>query len=136
MTESNKIQPRPTNVSAPFWEACREDKLRIQQCQSCANFQFYPRIMCSHCGSRSLEWQAVSGQGKIASFTVVRRGVSAAYEGPYVVALIDLDEGPRMMSQILTDNPDGAALRVGAPVTAIFENWSEETKVALFELDE
>ena len=67
---------------------------------------------------------------------MVRRGVSAAYEGPYVVALVDLDEGPRMMSQILVDNPDEAALCVGAPVNAVFKNWSEETKVALFELDE
>ena len=92
--------------------------------------------MCSHCGSQSLKWQTASGRGKIASFTVVRRGVSAAYEGPYVVALIDLDEGPRMMSQILIDNPDGAALGVGAAVSAVFKNWSEETKVAVFKIEE
>ena len=136
MSDPIKIQPRPTDVSAPYWQGCQEDELRLQQCERCSNYQFYPRIMCSHCGSRELTWQTTSGVGKIASFTVVRRGVSAAYEGPYVVALIDLNEGPRMMSHVLVDNPDDERLRVGASVTAAFQSWSEETKVAVFRLDE
>ena len=83
--------------------------------------------MCSHCGSRALNWRAVSGKGRIASFTVVRRGVSSAYEAPYVVALIDLQEGPRMMSQIVELNPDTTDLRVGAEVEVSFAVWFFDT---------
>lgn len=77
----------------------------------------------------------MSGQGRIASFTIVRRSVSDAYPAPYVVALVDLDVGPRLMSQIVIDDPDSESLKVGAAVSAVFEKWSEEANVVLFKLD-
>jgi uncharacterized OB-fold protein len=134
MAEPQKIQPRPTAVSAPYFEGCRAGELRLQLCGACGRYQFYPRIVCSHCGADEVRWQAASGAGRIASFTVVRRGVSAAYEAPYIVALIDLAEGPRMMSQIVHIDAEDARLRIGASVCIEFQAWSDEIDLPVFRL--
>jgi len=134
MSEVTKIQPKPTFVSEPYWQGCRDKELSLQFCNSCNKHQFYPRIICATCGNSELEWQKASGHGTIGSFTVVRRGVSEAYTAPYVVALIDLEEGVRMMSQVLTSNPDDSRLRVGANVTVAFVAWSTEMMVPVFTL--
>ena len=130
----NRILPRPTELSRPYWDGCGEGILRLQQCLECSRFQFYPRIICSHCGSSQLHWQVASGRGVIASFTIVQRGISAAYPAPYVVALIDLEEGPRMMSQVI--DPDPRRLHIGAPVDVAFESWSEGIKLPVFRLSD
>ena len=88
--------------------------------------------MCTDCGSDKMEWKAASGAGRIASYTIVRRGISKAYDAPYVVALIDLEEGPRMMSNIVCERPD--ELEVGAAVAVRFEKWSEELMLPVFSL--
>ena len=74
----------------------------------------------------------MSGKGTIASYTVVRRAVSEAFTAPYVIALIDLVEGPRMMSQIVDTEPE--ALAVGQTVSVAFEAWSEDIKLPVFKL--
>ena len=129
-----KILPPETEVSRPFWEGCREGELRLQRCGSCGEYQFYPRIICSHCSSSELSWEVVSGLGKVASFSVVQRAISPAYIAPYVVALIDLDEGPRMMSSIVGCEPEDVS--VGAAVRVTFEQWGPEHTLPVFELTE
>lgn len=119
--EFKKTLPPDTELSRPFWEGCRENELRLQYCSDCSQFQFYPRIFCSHCDGEALSWQVVTGRGRIASFTIVRRGISRAYQTPYVVALIDLDEGPRMMSGVVGCEPEKVA--VGNAVDVQFEDW-------------
>ena len=136
MSDPQKIQPRPTAVSEPYWAGCREGELRLQNCQSCRSTQFYPRLMCASCGSRDLAWVTASGVGRIASFTVVRRGVSAAYEAPYVVALVDLAEGPRMMSQISNCDADDPRLEIGAAVEVEFREWSSDVTMPVFRLSD
>jgi uncharacterized OB-fold protein len=74
----------------------------------------------------------VSGKGTIVSYTVVRRAVSEAFTAPYVIALIDLVEGPRMMSQIVDTEPE--ALAVGQSVSVAFEAWSDDIKLPVFKL--
>jgi hypothetical protein len=86
----------------------------IQRCGGCAKHVFYPRVLCPHCGSARLEWVAPSGRGTVYSTTVVRR--KAADGGDYNVALVDLEEGPRMMSRVVTVTPD--AVRIGMIVKA------------------
>jgi uncharacterized OB-fold protein len=125
-----KILPPDTELSRPFWEGCSESQLRLQHCSDCDRFQFYPRIVCSHCDSDSLSWRAVSGRGSVASFTIVRRGISRAYEAPYVVALIDLEEGPRMMSNVVDCEPESVA--VGDAVDVKFEAWSSDHTLPVF----
>lgn len=125
-----KTLPPDTELSRPFWEGCRASELRLQHCNDCDRFQFYPRFICSHCNSDVLSWRAVSGQGRVASFTVVRRGISRAYEVPYVVALIDLDEGPRMMSSVVGCDPE--AVTVGDIVNVQFESWGADHTLPVF----
>lgn len=134
-TTPAKIQPRPTAVSEPYWQGCRDNELRLQFCPRCNQYQFYPRIVCSGCGSKELEWRQATGKGNIASFTVVRRGVSEAYTAPYVVALIDLEEGVRMMSQVMTSDPDDGTLLVGAKVSVDFAQWSDDIAAPVFRLN-
>lgn len=127
-----KSIPRPTPTEQPFYDACAEGKLLLQRCESCGNLLFYPRTHCDACQSERLVWETASGAGTIASYTVVRRGVSADFEAPYVVALIDLAEGPRMMSQIVDTDPD--ALAVGLSVKVDFAAWSEDITLPVFRL--
>ena len=79
-----------------------------------------------------LQWVRASGQGTVASFTIVRRGISKAYPAPYVVALIDLEEGPRMMSNIIEAEPEQVS--IGAAVSVDLQHWSEGTTLPVFRL--
>ena len=103
----------------PGPEKIYQDKLaqgifEIQRCSACAKHVFYPRVVCPHCGDERLEWTAPSGRGTVYSSTVIRR--KPADGGDYNVALVDLAEGPRMMSRIVTSAPD--AVRIGMAVKA------------------
>jgi uncharacterized protein len=129
---SIKPIPAPTLETAPFWEACRHHQLRIQRCSDCRQYQFFPRLYCSKCFSELLEWVYVSGRAKVLSFTIVRRPVSAAFadEVPYVVAVVTLDEGPQMMTNIVGCAPD--EVTIGMPVEVIFEDWTDTISIPKF----
>jgi uncharacterized OB-fold protein len=131
---AGKRLPRPTALSAPYWEGCREGKLLIQRCTACGKHQFYPRNICTACTDGDLEWVASSGRGAIRSFTVIRHPVSRAYadEVPYALALVQLEEGPTMMSSLLDCDPD--TVETGAAVEVAFEQWSEEITMPKFRL--
>ena len=131
-TDMARILPPETELSRSYWEGCRLGELRLQRCNSCSEYQFYPRIVCSHCDGRALSWEAVSGRGHIASFTVVRRGISKAYAAPYIVVLVDLEEGPRLMSNLVGCEPEAAA--VGAAVEVKFEAWGADSVLPVFQL--
>src|SRR5450759_1750095 len=97
----------PTPIVNPdsqaYWDGARQDRLMIRKCKTCGELHFMPRYLCPSCWSTELEWIQASGYGKVHSFTVIRRPSlpSFAERVPYVVALIDLDEGPRMLANIL-----------------------------------
>ena len=97
----------------------------IQRCGACAAHVFYPRLYCTHCGSRTLHWVAPSGQGTVYATTVVRRSVEEG--GDYNIALIDLAEGPRMMSRVVGLAPD--AIKIGLKVSACIEREGEQNLV-------
>jgi uncharacterized OB-fold protein len=107
--------PVPDAVTQPFWEGVAEGVLRLQRCGTCGRHVFYPRAVCPFCMSAELAWVEASGVGRVHSFTVVHRA-PAEYrdEVPYVVALVDLDEGVRMMTRLVDVEP--AAVRVDMPV--------------------
>lgn len=107
--------------SAPYWQGARHDKLMLRRCKACGTVHFMPRYLCPSCWSNDLEWFEAKGKGTVHSFSIIRRASSAAYATrvPYVVALIDLDEGPRMMSNIV--GPDALDVAIGDPVAVQFE---------------
>ena len=105
-------------LNQAYFDGVAEGQLRIQQCGDCGSHQFYPRVVCKHCGSEHSHWVVASGQGKVSSFSVVRRGVSADFPAPYIVALITLVEGVTMMSHVVDVDPDQVAS--GMAVTVAF----------------
>jgi uncharacterized OB-fold protein len=104
--------PIPTTISEPFWAAVRRGQFMLQRCEDCGRWVFYPRAHCPHCWGSHLQWQAASGRGVVKSFSAIHRPGHFAWAeaAPYVVALIELDEGPTMLSQLLLANPQDAAL--------------------------
>lgn len=133
MAEYNRPLPVPDGDTAPYWEAAREGRLMIQRCGGCDRHVFYPRSICPHCGSVELEWVQASGRGTVYSYTVVHRAPSPAFKEdvPYVVALIDLDEGVRMMSNILAPPGD---VKIGARVEVVFDPVTPEITLPKFRL--
>ena len=124
--------PRPTPETEAYWQGCRNHELLLQRCTRCNEFQFYPRTICSHCMNGDLVWVKASGHGQIKTFTIVRRPVSEAYAAdvPYVVALIQLDEGPTMMSNVVQCDPN--VIQIGDSVQVLFDDWSEEVSIPKF----
>lgn len=118
--------------SRVYWDGARQGRLMIRKCKACGAMHFLPRYLCPACWSAELDWIQASGHGTVHSFTVIRRAPLPAFAGrvPYVVALIDLDEGPRMMANILGD--DALQTRIGDRVEVRFEERGEGAKVPQF----
>jgi uncharacterized OB-fold protein len=129
MSEYTKPLPKPTPTSQPFWDAARRHQLSLQRCAACGKFIYYPRERCPHCFSDRLEWKGVSGRGKVYSYTVVRRASSRAFAEPYVLAIVELDEGPRMTSNIVAA-PE--SVKVGMPVAVYFDDVTPERTLVKF----
>jgi len=89
-------------TTEPFWRACAEHRLTVQRCKGCGAHQLYPRPFCLACEATALEWVEASGDGVIYSLTTVRIPVIEALEPPYMLALVDLDEGPRLLTNIVS----------------------------------
>jgi uncharacterized protein len=90
-------------MSAPFWAAASERKLLIQRCAACRAHQFYPRPLCVACGALDVRWVQAKGEGTVYSMTTVRVPVTPELPPPYVVALVELDEGPRLLTNLVGD---------------------------------
>ncbi len=118
--------------SQPFWQAAREHRLAIMRCRDCRRAFFYPRALCPHCHSDAVEWMKASGRGTIYTFTIARRGAGPAFKAdvPYVIALVELEEGPRLMTNIVTS--DVASVRIGQAVKAIFDDVTDEVTLVKF----
>ena len=131
-------KPRPAPVldsdSEEFWKATTEGRFLVQRCQDCDRFQYYPRARCARCLG-PVECVEASGKGAVYSFTVIHQNFSRAFKHliPYVVALIDLEEGPRLMTNVVGCEPGDVT--IGAPVQVRFESVSDEASIPLFELD-
>ena len=120
----------------PFWDAARDHRLLIPCCRSCGKHHFYPRELCPHCHSDDLEWVYARGEGEIYSYTIARKpaGPVFAADVPYVIALIALDEGPRMLTNIVTS--DVEQVRIGDRVTVSFEDVTADLTLPKFKRDQ
>lgn len=132
---STRPAPNPTRTTAPYWELARRSKLVIQQCGYCHRYQFYPRPFCISCLSDKVEWVESNGTGAIYTFTVVHRAPNEYFSGktPYVVAAVDLDEGVRLVTNIV--NFSAQNVRCGARVRVVFEEITGEISLPQFLVD-
>lgn len=125
--------PLPTPESRPFWEAARRHELALPRCRTCTRYHYYPRATCPHCLSADLEWRAVSGRGRLHTYTVVHRGSKGfPLPTPYVMAVVELDEGPRMMTNLVGVPADPAQLSIGMPVEVTFADVTAEIALPHF----
>ena len=104
-------------TTEPFWAGCRERRLMIQRCEACGRHQFYPRPFCLTCESSDVAWVQASGEGHIYSMTTIRVPADPSIPPPYVVAIVELTEGPRLLSNI-----EGGPAAIGDPVAL---RWRE-----------
>lgn len=128
----HKPLPQPSPISLPYWAAAKRHKLALQRCASCEKFIFYPRAICPHCGSENLAWREASGRGIVYTFTVARRPTMRPFEPdvPYVIAIVELEEGPRMTTNIVGCTPE--SVHVGMAVQAAFDDVTPEVTLVKF----
>ena len=133
MSDATWTRPLPEAdaVSRPFWEGCGRGELLIQRCPACGHRQFYPRAACTACGETP-EWERASGRGVVHTFTVIRQNHAKPFrdELPYVVAIVELEEGVRLMTN-LTDCPV-EDVSVGLPVEAHFVSIDDDLAAPFF----
>jgi uncharacterized protein len=112
-------EPVVNAETAPFWDAAADERLVLPRCRSCGGYVWYPRAHCPACHGTDLEWVEVSGRGRIYSFSIVRRAREDwADVTPFALAYVELDEGPRVMTNVVTDDP--GSLEVDQVVEVVF----------------
>ena len=137
MTAARPAVPKPRPVPTPetqfYWDRAADEELWLPHCDSCDQVFWYPRAHCPHCWSSAVSWVRASGRGRLASYVVNHTphpGYAAG--GPYVIALVELAEGVRLMANLVEVEPDPARLPVGLPVEVVFEDRGEGLKVPQF----
>jgi uncharacterized OB-fold protein len=128
----NKPIPNPTPETAPYWQGCAEGELRLQHCEDCGHVQFPPRRLCSGCFSQAVLWRKAAGTGTLRSWSMVTSPADPAFAGevPFMSALIELDEGPTMLSVVRNCAPESA--HIGMRLEVEFEQRSEQIAVPYF----
>ena len=132
MTEAARPIPEITDELRPFFEAAREHRLVVERCPDCKTLRFPARPICSRCLGRRSEWIPVSGRGTVYSFNVMHQVYHPGFaaEVPYSVVLVELEEGVRILSNVVDCPP--AELRIGLPVEVVFERLSDEVTLPKF----
>ena len=132
MSEPTRIEPPADEVSEPFWEATRDGRLLVQWCLDCDGPVFFPRAVCPRCLGTALEWRPSHGTGTVYAGTVEHRPQNPmmADRAPYVVALVDVDDGWRMLTGVVGCDPDEVV--VGMRVTVTWEALSDGRRLPLF----
>jgi hypothetical protein len=132
MPEFKKPIPVPSSESKPYWEGLRQHQLLIPRCNACRRYWFPPSTNCPHCTSSDFTWTPVSGRGKVFTYVVYHRVYHPGFadQVPYTVALVELEEGPRMISNIVGIPPDQVACEM--PVHVIYEDVADNVTLPKF----
>jgi len=132
LAEYTGALPTPTPETKPYWDALKEHRLLIQRCKECQRAYFYPRPFCPRCFSFNVEWFEASGRGKLYSFVINHRPAPGFGPEPYVIAVVELDEGPRMMTNLVDVEPDPDKINCDMPVRIVYEDVTAEVTLPKF----
>ena len=129
------VVPAVTERTAPYWDAAREGRLVVQECESCREVWHPPLPRCPHCHAQALGWRDVSGDGIVYSYTVVRHPTHFAFAGkiPYILAIVELAEGPRLVTALTGIEP--GEVHVGLAVRVVFRPVTDTVTLPYFEPD-
>ncbi len=132
MSEYKKPLPVIQPWSKEFWKGSKQHKLLIQECNDCGIKIFYPRLHCPDCWSSNLGWSQACGRAKVYSYTITLAGVEEKFaeDLPYVLAMVDLEEGIRMLTRIVECKPE--EVKIGMDVEVTFEDVTEDISLPLF----
>jgi hypothetical protein len=124
-----------TPEARPYWDGAREGRLMVPRCRACGQAFFYPRVLCPFCASRDIEWIQASGRGRLYSFAIAHQIGNKAFRVtmPVVLALVELEEGPRLLTNLVNVAPDPATIRCDMPVEVVFEKQTDEISLPLFQ---
>jgi uncharacterized OB-fold protein len=130
--ETARPLPDITELTAPYWAALRERRLAVQRCDGCGTLRFPPEVGCFECGSRESSWAEMSGRATLWSWTVAHPPLLPffAERAPWPVAVVQLDEGPRMVTNVLDLDP--AAYEPGISLVVDFEDVADDVTLAVF----
>jgi uncharacterized OB-fold protein len=128
---ADKRHTGPLPIAQPesefYWQKAKERELWLRQCRECGTIYFYPRDICPACFSRSTTWIRSSGRGTLYSFSIVHRAPAPIFRDgvPYVVAIVELEGGARLPTNLVGIEPDPAKIRVGMAVEVVFEEVAD-----------
>jgi uncharacterized OB-fold protein len=124
--------PTPDSETQPFWDAARDGRLLLKRCRSCRRAHYYPRPFCPFCWSRDVDWEEASGNATLYTYSIVHRNDLPPFgeRVPYVAAVVDLEEGPRAMTNIVEAELD--ALKIGMPLRVQFRPISDQFTIPVF----
>jgi uncharacterized OB-fold protein len=127
-----KPLPHIDEEMRPWWEAAQRHELYIQKCRDCGDLRFHPRALCTNCMSARTEWLRCSGRGKIYTFTVTYQNGSSGFRDslPYVLAWVELEEGVKMLTNIVDCPPD--QVKIDQRVEAVFDDVTPDVTLVKF----
>jgi uncharacterized OB-fold protein len=127
-----KPVPTPSKESQPYWDSARDHALRLQKCAGCGAFRFPPSPVCPECWGKSFAWEPISGRGKIYTFCTYRRLYHPGFgdDLPYVLAVIALEDGPRLLSNVIDCRPED--VRCDMPVEVVYRDVTDAISLPLF----
>lgn len=134
--ELERPLPHPITPEArPYWAGLREHRLMLPRCRDCGKAFFYPRVLCPSCHSAAIEWFQASGRGRLYSFEIAYQTINKAFrvKPPYVLAMVELEEGPRLMSNLVNVAADPAVVRCDMPVEVVFHRLTDDITLPLFQ---
>lgn len=131
MAEYPKPTPRPTPETEHFWDGTKAGELRLQRCDDCSHVYFPPRPFCPKCASRAVSIFAASGKGRLYSYVINHRA-PPNWNPPYAIAVVELDEGPRMMSNIVECEQTPEALVLDMALEVTFEARGDDIALPMF----
>jgi len=134
--ELDRPLPQPMTPEArPYWDGLKDGKLMLPKCGDCGHTFFYPRILCPRCHSRAITWIQASGRGRLHAFGIAHQSFNRAFKvkPPFVLAMIELEEGPHMLSNLVNVEPDPKVVKCDMPVEVVFEKLTDDVTLPLFQ---
>jgi uncharacterized protein len=133
-SDYRKPIPSPGPEALPYWQAARQHQLKLPYCPACSAFFWFPRPFCPRCFSWEVEWRQVSGNGTLYTYAIQYRPQMPGFETdlPYVTAIVQLDEGPRLMTNLVEVEADPAAIMCDMPVEVVFTDINDEIALPKF----
>ena len=132
MNQPQRPIPQPSPETQRYWEGCKRHELWLPYCSQCQQFFFYPRPFCPRCFSWEIDWRLASGRGTLYTYSIQYRAQAPGFLPPYVTAIVQLEEGPRMLTNLVGIEPDPEQIRCDMPVEVVFEDLTDEISLPMF----